>query len=1050
MADTKISAATDAGTLLATDKFPLARSGSSTAFAATVAELMSYVDGALPVASTSLAGVVKVDGSTITITGGVISAASGGGYTLPTASTSVLGGVKIDGSSVTISSGVLSSAVPSVAGRTGAITLSHGDITDWSTATAGFTYTLPTASTTTLGGVKVDGSTITIASGVISAAAGGYTLPTASTSVLGGVKIDGTTVTISSGVISAVQPAPSSTTPAADGTAAVGSSATYARADHVHPTDTSRAPLASPTFTGTPAAPTASGGTNTTQIATCAFVTAAVSSVSYTLPTATASVLGGVKPDGTSITNTSGAISVTYGTAANTAAQGNDSRITGALSATTAASTYAPLASPALTGTPTVPTASAGTSTTQAASTAFVGAAITAAAYVLPTASTSVLGGVKVDGTTVTISSGVISAVQPAASSTTPAMDGTAAVGTSAAYARADHVHPSDTSRAPLASPALTGTPTTPTAAVGTNTTQIASTAYVYTAVAGAASIATTGGTTTLTAAQYGSPVIIITGTLTSNATLYFPNTGVWTISNRTTGSFAVTVKPSVGVGVTIAQGYSQEVFGDGSSGLYVSSTDFQTPPPIGTGAPAAGAFSTLSATGSVSGSGFTNLLAPYAPINGPTFTGTPTAPTAAAGTNTTQLATTAYVIGQAATATPQMDGTAAVGTTTSFARADHVHPSDTSRAPLASPAFTGTPTVPTASAGTNTTQAASTAFVLGQASAVAPVSDSIATVGVATTFARADHAHPAVPNIGKNKIHNALFNIAQRGAGAFTASGFTADRWFAGFSSDTDSISLVALTDTDRSQIGDEEAVTGLQNTFTGSSSAGAFSQLYQSMENVRRLSNKTVTVSFFAKCASGTLKLGVNINQNFGSGGSPSAYVSLNGQAASLTTTWQRFSFSFTMPSTAGKTFGSNNDSSTQLDFWFSSGTTYATIAGNPGVQSGTVTLWGVQVEIGSVATPLEKVDLRYDFANCQRFYQSVSVTSFGYGLAGAAVECSTLLQVPMRAAPTLTPTWTTLANAGGNSASATSSTITVGATPSSTAGYGIVVSILASADL
>lgn len=51
----------------------------------------------------------------------------------------------------------------------------------------------------------------------------------------------------------------------------------------------------------------------------------------YSLPTATSSVLGGVKPDGTTITNSSGSISVTYGTAANTAAQGNDSRITGAL-----------------------------------------------------------------------------------------------------------------------------------------------------------------------------------------------------------------------------------------------------------------------------------------------------------------------------------------------------------------------------------------------------------------------------------------------------------------------------------------------------------------------------------------------------------------------------------------------------------------------------------------------------------------------------------------------------------------------------------------------
>ena len=51
-------------------------------------------------------------------------------------------------------------------------------------------YTLPTSSTSVLGGVKIDGSTITItASGIISATPGGYILPTATSSVLGGIKI---------------------------------------------------------------------------------------------------------------------------------------------------------------------------------------------------------------------------------------------------------------------------------------------------------------------------------------------------------------------------------------------------------------------------------------------------------------------------------------------------------------------------------------------------------------------------------------------------------------------------------------------------------------------------------------------------------------------------------------------------------------------------------------------------------------------------------------------------------------------------------------------
>jgi hypothetical protein len=58
------------------------------------------------------------------------------------------------------------------------------------------------------------------------------------------------------------------------------------------------------------------------------------------------------------------------------------------------------------------------------------------------------------------------------------------------------------------------------------------------------------------------------------------------------------------------------------------------------------------------------------------------------------------------------MDGAAVVGTSTNFSREDHVHPSDTSRAPLASPTFTGDPKAPTPASGDNDTSIATTAFV--------------------------------------------------------------------------------------------------------------------------------------------------------------------------------------------------------------------------------------------------------------------------------------------------------------------------------------------------
>lgn len=68
--------------------------------------------------------------------------------------------------------------------------------------------------------------------------------------------------------------------------------------------------------------------------------------------------------------------------------------------------------------------------------------------------------------------------------------------------------------------------------------------------------------------------------------------------------------------------------------------------------------------------------LTSLAPKASPALTGTPTAPTAAADTNTTQLATTAFVVGQASSSTPLANsGAGAVGTSLRYARADHVHP---------------------------------------------------------------------------------------------------------------------------------------------------------------------------------------------------------------------------------------------------------------------------------------------------------------------------------------------------------------------------------------
>lgn len=146
--------------------------------------------------------------------------------------------------------------------------------------------------------------------------------------------------------------------------------------------------------------------------------------------------------------------------------------------------------------------------------------------------------------------------------------------------------------------------------------------------------------------------------------------------------------------------------------------------------------------TNGAAGSTTTIAIGGTAGTSTTTLQGTTNGVTAAADTNSVALATTAYVVGQAGSATPLVNGTAAVGTSLRYARQDHVHPTDTSRAALASPTFTGTPLSTTAAADTNTTQIATTAFVIGQASASTPANNGTAAIGTSLKYARADHVH--------------------------------------------------------------------------------------------------------------------------------------------------------------------------------------------------------------------------------------------------------------------------------------------------------------------
>ena len=81
----------------------------------------------------------------------------------------------------------------------------------------------------------------------------------------------------------------------------------------------------------------------------------------------------------------------------------------------------------------------------------------------------------------------------------------------------------------------------------------------------GVAAVTMTGSNVTLTALEYGKPIIVISGLLTANLNLIFPSiAGEWSVINNTTGAFTITCKTAAGTGVVVNS--VQAIVGDGTN----------------------------------------------------------------------------------------------------------------------------------------------------------------------------------------------------------------------------------------------------------------------------------------------------------------------------------------------------------------------------------------------------------------------------------------------------------------------------------------------------
>ncbi len=200
-------------------------------------------------------------------------------------------------------------------------------------------------------------------------------------------------------------------------------------------------------------------------------------------------------------------------------------------------------------------------------------------------------------------------------------------------------------------------------------------------------------------------------------------------------------------------------------------------------------------------------------------------------------------------------------------------------------------------------------------------------------------------------------------------------------------------------------------QVAISGQSAAGDLYLWQQKIESVRTFANQAVTISFWAKASSGTPAIAVELQQNFGTGGSPSAIVNTGTTKQTISTSWARYTYSITVPSISGKTIGTNNDDHLALNIWLSAGSTFNSRTDSLGIQNSTFQLWGFQVEAGSVATAFQTATgtLAGELAACQRYYYRINADSansvFGVGMNAASTSANHMVNFPvsMRVAPT-----------------------------------------------
>ena len=263
-----------------------------------------------------------------------------------------------------------------------------------------------------------------------------------------------------------------------------------------------------------------------------------------------------------------------------------------------------------------------------------------------------------------------------------------------------------------------------------------------------------------------------------------------------------------------------------------------------------------------------------------------------------------------------------------------------------------------------------------------------------------------------KNKLINGKLDIWQAGAAA-TATSVNAIAWgpdrylgqayngSAGTGSSTITLNQQAFATGQDVVPGNPKWFARLQATAVGpQGGTGSMIRALQYSEDVSTLAGGMATFSVWLK-ADSARNIGFALHQYFGTGGSAAVVAAQTTFA--VTTTWQRFTFTFPVPSLTGKTVG--NDSNPALSLYLykqdnSDNTTFAPLGSwATGIY---LDFAMMQLEAGSIATDFDARPFAIEELLCKRYCTTSRSLLIGRWSSATSVRFYNDFEVPMRRAP------------------------------------------------